>query len=113
MMRPLSLDLVLVFAALILFGCASMKRADKDAKREFTFDFEVPGKSQSELWHNARDYFAEVYGDFRSVFSVLDEENDTMIGKGLASWSTLGNDCYTAYQFVLQQKTEKPVCSTK
>jgi hypothetical protein len=98
--------ITLVFAAM-LAGCAGLNPADKNAQKEFTYDFTVPGKSQSQLWHSARDYFAEAYGDSRSVFRIMDENDGTIIGKGLAPWSLAGNNCQTEYHIRFAAKEGK------
>jgi hypothetical protein len=74
-----------------LAGCASMVPPDMTPitteQREFTFDFTVPGKSQTELYRSARDYLATAYRDSRAVTRVDDESQGTIIGKGVAPWS--------------------------
>lgn len=65
-----------------------------DAKTEFTYDYDVPATDKAELWKRARDYFAGVYGDSRSVFRVMDQDDGTIIGKGSAPWQ-IGNPPYT------------------
>jgi len=75
----------------ILGGCASMVPPDMqpitDEKREFTFDYAVPGKSQQELYRSARNYLATAYRDSRAVTRVDDEAQATIIGKGIAPWN--------------------------
>lgn len=58
-----------------------------DEKREFTFDYAVPGKSQQELYRSARNYLATAYVDSRAVTRVEDEGQGTIIGKGVAPWN--------------------------
>jgi hypothetical protein len=102
---------VLITATVLMSSCASMTPADTDAQKEFTFDFSVPGKSQTDLWHNARDFFAEAYGDSRSVFRVMDEKDATIIGKGIALWN-IGlpgaySKCQTEYHIRFAAKNDK------
>ncbi len=74
----------------LVSGCAGLQQTSRGAQKEFTSDFVVPGKSQNDLWKSARDYFAEIYGDSRSVFRVQDEKDGTLIGRGLAPWVIAG-----------------------
>ncbi|XYJ11794.1 DUF4468 domain-containing protein [Telluria sp. B2] len=75
----------------VISGCASMVPPDQmpitDEKREFTFDYAVPGKSQHELYRSARNYLATAYRDSRAVTRVEDETDGTIIGKGIAPWN--------------------------
>lgn len=99
-----------LIAALALFGlsgCAGMYPADRNAQKEFTSDFYVPGKTKIEIWRNARDFFSETYGDSRSVFRVMDEADGTLIGKALVSWSYAGNSCTTEYHIRFAAKDGK------
>jgi len=82
----------LTFALLIaLAGCAVTAPPGAypitDEKREFTFDYTVPGKSQHELFRSARNYLATAYKDSRAVTRVEDEADGTIIGKGIAPWN--------------------------
>ena len=89
----------------MLFGCASISPAKKDVQREFTYDFIVKGRSQTELWKKARDFFAEMHDDSRSVFS---EKGGTIIGRGVAVWSLLGtSECRSDYHVRFASKNEK------
>lgn len=93
---------------LSLFGCANLTPTAINATREFTYDFSVKGKLQPELWRNARDFFAETYGDSRAVFRVMDEKDGTIIGRGTASWILVNSAlCYTDYYVRFAAKDEK------
>lgn len=76
---------------LILSGCTSIVPPNDlpitDEKREFTFDYTAPGRSQQELYRSARNYLATLYGDSRAVTRVDDESQGTIIGKGLVPWN--------------------------
>ena len=96
-----------VGAVLFLSGCAGLEFADRNAQREFTFDYVIENKSKSELWRNARDYFAESYGDSRAVFRIMDEKDGTIIGRGTASWSLVGSRCCTDYHVRFAAKDNK------
>ena len=91
----------------LLSGCAGMMPAPRNVQNEFTYDFVVPGNAQDELWRSARDYFAEVYGDSRSVFRVVDEKDGTLIGRGLAPWIIATNQCTTEYHIRFAAKDGK------
>jgi len=100
--------LVSVYSISIL-GCAGMMPADLNAQKEFTYDFLVKGKSQTELWRNAQYFFAENYGDSRAVFRVNDEKDGTIIGRGSAPWTlnAFAPTCYTDYHIRFAVKNEK------
>lgn len=94
-------DMVKIFQTLLLCvlisGCVTYAQTEalpSGAKTEFTYDYDVPVTDKVELWKRARDYFAGVYGDSRSVFRVMDQDDGTIIGKGSASW-LIGNPPYT------------------
>ena len=99
---------------LILSGCVpffpDMTLAPRDAQREFTYDFVVAGKSKSEIWKSARDFFAETYGDSRAVFRVMDEQDGTIIGRGASGWSLFeasSSTCVTDYHVRFAAKDNK------
>lgn len=77
-----------IIACLILAtlsGCAGMEMVDEENyKREYVFDYTVPGKNKSDIFKAARDSLAMSYGDSNKVFRVLDENDGTIIGKGIA-----------------------------
>lgn len=82
---------LLIFAT-ILGGCAApgippSQAPITDEKREFTFDYSVPGKSQQDLYRSARNYLATAYVDSRAVARVEDESQGTIIGKGVVNWN--------------------------
>ena len=81
------------------------------AERNFTYDYEIQNTTKSALWERARDYFAGAYGDSRSVFRVMDEEEGSIIGKGSATWpisSSLSQvSCSTDYHIRFIAKDNK------
>lgn len=113
---------VLMIAALFvssssLFGCASIspeKRPITTEKRDFIYDFEVHGKSKSELFKNARNFLATSYVDSKDITRVEDENEGTIIGKAVSQWN-LSTDswliptlpCYSRYNFFFVAKNEK------
>jgi len=100
------LVLALAGVVFVFWGCAGMGPASKNVQREFTYDYVINGKSKSELWKNARNYFAEAYGDSRAVFRIMDEQDGTIIGKGTVSWK-LFDSCYTDYHVRFAAKDNK------
>jgi Domain of unknown function (DUF4468) with TBP-like fold len=96
-----SVLVILVF----LVGCVGM--ASHNVQKEFTYDFLLPGKSKNVLWQNARDYFAGAYGDSRVVFRVADEKDGTLIGRGLAPWMLIANNCTVEYHIRFAAKDGK------
>lgn len=99
--------LVMIIAPFFLSGCAGMMPAEKDVKKTFTYDYQVESVNQEDLWVRARDYFAETYGDSRSVLRVQDREEATLIGRGAATWYLATNRCSTEYHVRFQSKDEK------
>jgi hypothetical protein len=86
------MKVVLSVACLLsLVGCVAMPQPDMypitDEKREFTFDYAVPGKTQQDLYRSARNYLATAYVDSRAVTRMEDEAEGTIIGKGIAPWN--------------------------
>ncbi len=104
----------LVVVTIALFGCATdipMDRLPNETKTTFTYNYEIESVNQSNLWKRARDYFAGAYGDSRSVFRVMDENEGTIIGKGSSSW-LVGNSmhaitCFTDYHIRFIAKDNK------
>ena len=100
--------LLLFFYAVAISGCASMSPASKDVQKTFTYDYEVESLDKEELWVRARNFFAEEYGDSRSVLRVQDREESTLIGRAIESWylSSLGmkTECLSEYNVRFQSK---------
>jgi hypothetical protein len=111
MVMNFRLVILLIISIFILTSCTTFATADRNAQKEFTYDFSIPGKSQAELWRNARDFFAGAYGDSRSVFRVMDEKDGTIIGKGIASYEVglpgAYTQCLTEYHIRFASKNEK------
>ncbi|ONF99865.1 hypothetical protein BWQ95_23825 [Aeromonas hydrophila] len=56
-----------------------------------TYDYNIPNTNKDVLFKRARNHFATVYGDSRSVIRVQDEAEGLIIGKGAIDWK-LGTD---------------------
>ena len=78
-------NLILISVTLLLVGCYKFIELTPEMKK-FEYTYQVPGKDKKKIWKLARNHFASSYGDVRSVISVMDEEEGTMIGKGNVSW---------------------------
>ena len=76
----------LLLVAFILSGCSSFP-VSKSAQTKFNYDYKVPNETKNQLWTSARNYLAHAYGDSRSVFSVSDESDGILIGKGITDWT--------------------------
>jgi len=93
-----------LFSLLFLSGCSSYnipkvpipEPISSDTQMVFTYNFDVPSTKKSLLWKRARDYFAGSYGDFRSVFSVMDKEDGTLIGNAVTNWYLFSGTPYVA-----------------
>lgn len=96
--------ILIIFSVVTISGCANMVPANKDVQKTFTYDYEVESIGQEELWVRARDFFAEAYGDSRSVLRVQDREEATLIGRGLESWRLMSNKCLSEYNVRFQSK---------
>jgi hypothetical protein len=99
-MKNIRTILVLLSVILFLYGCLKQVELTPE-KKNFQYNYKVAGKSKKEIWVSARNHFAMVYGDVRSVMSVQDEERGTLIGKGLVGWTlnAMGTliSCHQAY----------------
>lgn len=73
----------------LLSGCATGPNwtpvAEQDIK-PVTYDYVIPDASKDVLFKRARNHFATVYGDSRSVIRVSDEAEGVIIGKGVIDW---------------------------
>jgi hypothetical protein len=98
--------MVLIF---LVSGCSSFfpRAQSENSQSKFTFDYKVPGKTKSQLWTSARNYLAHTYGDSRAVFSVSDEEDGILIGKGVTSWYIGLNKCLSEYHIKFAAKDDK------
>lgn len=76
---------LILIAFMFISGCATM--VDQNFKHEFTYDYNVPGKTKAELWKSARNFIAATYGDSTKVIRVADEEAATLIGMGIVGWT--------------------------
>lgn len=99
--------LALLLISIVLTSCASLVPADKNAQRVFTYDYVVDSADKDVIWIRARDYFARVFGDSRSVLRVQDKESSTLIGKGAVSWSLASNVCASEYNLQFMSKNGK------
>jgi hypothetical protein len=106
-MKSFIIIFLTVIFLLSIIGCAGIQPIKDNVQKEFTYDYVVDGKTKSELWKNARNYFAAVYGDFTQVARVMDENEGTIIGKGLAPWYLLGNKCGHEYHIRFMAKDGK------
>lgn len=101
--------LLFVLLGISIIGCSTLipVQADRDAQREFVYDYEVQGVDKTELWVRARNFIAESFGDSRSVLRVEDREETTLIGRGAVSWNLLGNTCATEYQLRFESRDNR------
>jgi hypothetical protein len=74
----------ILLALIFVSGCSTM--VDQNFKHEFTYDYNVPGKTKNELWKSARNFIATTYVDSTKVIRVADEETGTLIGMGVVGW---------------------------
>ena len=77
-------------AVSVLAGCVTMPPEQMPItteQREFIYEYAAPTKSKKELFAAARNYFAVSYGNSKEVSRLEDEEQGTIIGKAIASWS--------------------------
>ncbi len=100
----LSVALILI----IVTGCVSVQPLKSDVQKLFTYDYQILGQSQNELWKRARDYMATQFGDSRSVIRVMDEKDGTILGKGMITWPLVGTArCPSEYHFRFAAKEAK------
>lgn len=55
-------------------------------KKEFLYDYSVPGISKDELYTRASDYLAITYNNSKVISRVEDKERGTIIAKAVSSW---------------------------
>lgn len=85
--------LLLIIAAILISinaGCSlyyTPTVIEEEQIDPFLYDYTDLNASQSELYIRARDYFATIYGDSRSVFRVEEPQEGLFIGKGNAFWT--------------------------
>lgn len=106
-------------AALLLTGCISAtlppeKMPITTEKREFLYDYSVPGASKDQLYTRANDYLAVSYIDSKSVSRVEDKERGTIIAKAVTPWKFTTDTplmpyvmCYQNYNIVVIAKDDR------
>lgn len=98
---------MMIVASILLAGCAGIQPIDETTQTKTTYDFIVKGKSKTEIFKTARDFFAGGFGDSRAVFRVTDEKEGVMIGRGTAQWEVTTIHCMTDYHIRFAAKDEK------
>ena len=88
-------------------GCAAVPAENMPItteKREFIYDFSIPGKVKKEIFKNARNYIATSFVDSKEVSRVEDEEQGIIIGKAISKWNMSTDSflipymaCYSKY----------------
>ena len=99
--------LIIIIFPVFFAGC--IKYLEMTQKMQnFQYEYKMDGKSKKQIWKLARNHYATVYGDFRSVFSVQDEEEGTLIGKGTIKWTFDHGmlNCYRGYHIKFHTKNE-------
>lgn len=99
-------------AALLLSGCIDMtlppeKMPITTEKREFLYDYSVPGASKDLLYTRASEYLAVSYNNSKEVSRVADKERGTIIAKAVMPWNFTSDTalipyvvCYQNYDIV-------------
>lgn len=82
----------------------------KEVKAQ-TYTYLDLNDNKSDLWKKARNYIASAFGDSKAVLRVEDEDDGTLIGKGLIQWkmldSVLSPYCYSNYDIRFVAKENK------
>lgn len=101
---------------LLIQGCATDPNSpdypisQMDIKAQ-TYTYTDLSGSKTEIWKAARNHLATAYGDSKSVLRVEDENDGTLIGKGLVQWkmltTTLSPYCYSEYDIRFVAKDNK------
>ncbi|MEA9438560.1 DUF4468 domain-containing protein [Aeromonas caviae] len=104
---------ILCFGAFI-GGCATgpeLTQISSSDIKPVTFDYNIPNASKNVLFTRARDHFATVYGDSRSVIRVQDENDGVIIGKGAIEWKVpvglVSLSCHSEYNIRFMAKDAK------
>lgn len=74
-----------------LGGCVSNQGTEltpilETSIEPITYDYSLPNVDKDTLFFRARDHFATVYGDSKSVIRVEDTQQGLILGKGAVGW---------------------------
>lgn len=105
---------MLPITALLMSGCVGSSFTAEPItteKREFLYDYSVPGASKDLLYARASDYLALSYNDSKSVSRVEDKDRGTIIAKAVTPWTLSTGasllpfvQCYQNYDVVVIAK---------
>lgn len=107
-----------VFLVIALSGCATvgpeLTQISINDIKPITFDYSIPNASKEILFKRARNHFATVYGDSRSVIRVEDANEGVILGKGAVEWKLATGSfvipymsCYAEYNLRFVAKDSK------
>jgi hypothetical protein len=97
---------ILLLLMLVSFmGCSPYELTPE--MKKFKYNYKIEGKNKKQIWKLARNHFALVYGDFRSVLRVQDEEEGSIIGKGKVKWSFGSESCWHDYNIRFDAEDRK------
>lgn len=96
--------LLLAATISLLSGCKAMGPISTDTKREFTFDYQISGKSKDELYSAALTFIAMSYGDSNSVLKITDKDGGLIAGKGMSVWNEFGTNRHTPHELMFMAK---------
>ena len=81
--------ILLFLSPLILFGCVSAPKLTQIKSTDIkpiTYDYKIHNTSKDTLFSRARNHFATIYGDSRSVIRVEDKKEGMILGKAAVDW---------------------------
>lgn len=88
----------------LMTGCVSLQPIDSTVERVFTYDYQIPDKSKSDIYTAAFNFIALNYNDSKSVLRVTDAKNGLIIGKGVSVWQELGTNRHTPHDIMFAAK---------
>lgn len=100
-------SLMMITSIVLMSACQSLGPISADTKREFVFDYQVPGKSKDELYASALTFIAMSYGDSNSVLKITDKDGGLIAGKGMSVWSEIGTNRHTPHEIKFMAKDGK------
>lgn len=83
-------NLVLLTCIFSLSACGTVPTDQlpiTSEKREFLFDYTVPGASKDELYIRANDYLAVSFNNSKVISRVDDKDRGAIIAKAVSNWS--------------------------
>lgn len=99
--------ILIITSALALSACVALppeRLPITTEKREFLYDYSIPGATKDDLYTRANDYLAISYKNSKVISRIEDKERGTIISKAVSNWQLSTGDfliksvpCYSNY----------------